>query len=114
MSDMKKKKCHKSWHEMSPGIKILIIFGGIIVIAGFIVLFGFVFMWLWNWIMPNIFGLPAVSYWEGWGILILAYILFHSKHGSGWVGERHRKHKLRRKMQDIENHEPEDLETGKA
>ena len=114
MSDMKKKKMHKGWHAMSPGIKILIIFGGIIGIVGLIAFFGFVFMWLWNWIMPNIFGLPAVSYWEGWGILLLAFILFHSKHGSGWMGEKRRKHKLRRKMEDIENQEPEAGEPEKA
>lgn len=44
--------------------------------AGFAFLFGFVVMLLWNWLMPFLFGLPELTYWQAWGILILAQILF--------------------------------------
>ena len=53
--------------------KVLI--GGIIVIA-LILLFGYITMRLWNWLMPEIFGLGAIHYWQALGLLILAKILF--------------------------------------
>ena len=39
---------------------------------------GWVVMLLWNWLMPDIFGLPSVSYWQAWGLLVLFWILFKS------------------------------------
>jgi len=48
-------------------------------------LLGFVVMWLWNWLMPDIFGLPQLTFWKAWGLVVLAHILFksfpyHDKH----------------------------------
>ena len=31
---------------------------------------------LWNWLMPAIFNLPEINYWQAIGILILSKILF--------------------------------------
>lgn len=31
----------------------------------------------WNWVMPEVFGLPVITYWQAWGIAILADILFN-------------------------------------
>ncbi len=40
-----------------------------------IVLFGWIFgevvMHLWNWLMPMLFGLHAITFWQGIGLLIL-------------------------------------------
>ena len=59
----------------SPGeIAGLIIFG-IFAITGLAILFGFVIMWLWNWIMPEVFGLTTLSYWQAVGLFILLKIL---------------------------------------
>lgn len=33
-------------------------------------------MLLWNWLMPVIFNLPTLNYWQALGLLILAKILF--------------------------------------
>lgn len=52
----------------------IIIFGGIF-ITGLVILFGFVIMWLWNWLMPEIFGLPPLTYWQAVGLFILLKIL---------------------------------------
>jgi hypothetical protein len=38
--------------------------------------FGFLVMWLWNWLMPPIFGLHAINYWKALGLLVLSRILF--------------------------------------
>lgn len=36
-------------------------------------------MWLWNWLMPVIFGLTEITFWQALGINILAGILFRTK-----------------------------------
>lgn len=36
---------------------------------------------LWNWLMPSIFGLPAVTYWQALGLFILSHLLFKSHMG---------------------------------
>ncbi|NLI53299.1 MAG: hypothetical protein GX417_03145 [Clostridiales bacterium] len=38
-------------------------------------LFGNVIMWLWNWLMPSLFGLRTIGFWEGLGLFLLAHIL---------------------------------------
>lgn len=43
---------------------------------GFI--FGYIIMWLWNQLMPEIFGLTTISYWQGIGLFVLARILLGS------------------------------------
>lgn len=39
-------------------------------------IFAFPVMWLWNWIMPDIFGLVTIGYWKAFGIMALCGILF--------------------------------------
>ena len=57
-------------------------------------LFGNVIMWLWNWLMPKLFGLPTIGFWEGLGLFLLAKILFgfSSSGGSGEGDKKHHKH----------------------
>jgi hypothetical protein len=33
---------------------------------------------LWNWLMPEIFGLKAITFLQAWGIVFLTGILFKS------------------------------------
>lgn len=40
------------------------------------VIIGFPIKWLWNWLMPNLFGLPEISFWMALGIALLISILF--------------------------------------
>jgi len=53
----------------------------------FILLFGYGFMLLWNWLMPDVFGLPVLTYWKAVGILVMAKLLFGNFEGKG-----HKKH----------------------
>jgi len=43
-------------------------------------LLGLGLMLLWNWLMPAVFGLPEVTYWQALGLLVLSHILFKSHH----------------------------------
>ena len=68
------------------------------IVAAF--LFGFVVMGLWNWLMPDLFGLKAIGYWQAWGLLALSWILFGGlRHGGHHHGHwRHRMHERWEKM----------------
>lgn len=57
-------------------------------IPAFAALLGFVVMSLWNWLMPALFGLTAITFWQALGLLILSKILF-----GGWKGGHHREHR---------------------
>ena len=60
----------------------------------FLLLFGYGFMLLWNWLMPDTFGLPVLSYWKAVGILVMAKILFGNFEGKGHKKERSKSHKF--------------------
>ncbi len=80
----------KKFRDMRLPLKITIILSGIVVIVGFTFLFGIVVMLLWNWLMPEIFHLPAIGYWQAWGLVLLSHILFKSWGGRHWGPRRHR------------------------
>ena len=39
--------------------------------------------WLWNWLLPPLFGWHTVTFWQALGMLVLCRILFG---GSGFMG----------------------------
>jgi hypothetical protein len=51
-----------------------------------ILVFGSVVMYLWNWLMPALFGLHAISFAQALGLLILGKILFGGLHRGGGRG----------------------------
>jgi uncharacterized membrane protein len=40
------------------------------------VILGYPIMLLWNWLMPEIFGLREITFWQAIGINILCHLLF--------------------------------------
>jgi hypothetical protein len=56
--------------------KVLIVVGSIVVALGFGLLMGFPVMWLWNWLMPVLFGLIKISFWQAVGLTWLCHFLF--------------------------------------
>ena len=90
------------WEDRSLPQKILAGIGFGILGIGLLALLGVVVMLLWNWLMPEIFGLKRLGYWQAWGLLVLCWILFKSW-GFGNDNssvERKRKRQLRRYMQE--------------
>jgi hypothetical protein len=59
----------------------------------FVFLGGFVVQWLWNWLMPDIFGLRTINWWEAFGLLALSRILFggFGRGGGSHGPSRHRR-----------------------
>lgn len=70
----------KAENYVYKGFKILFF-----IILGIAIAFlvGYIVMHLWNWLMPELFGLPQVGYWQAIGILILAKIIFGFGGGDG-------------------------------
>jgi hypothetical protein len=56
---------------------------GIIGFTALAFLFGAVAMWLWNWLMPAIFGLGVITYWQAVGLAVLGRLLFGGMHHGG-------------------------------
>ncbi len=79
---MTEEQKHDGWHqhEHRPGLRGLRIVGmvlaGVVFAAIFALVFGWLVMVLWNWVMPPIFHLGEIGYWQGFGILLLAKIIF--------------------------------------
>ncbi len=78
-------------HEVSgsgPGkvIKVIgMVIMGLIGLTVLALLFGIFVRLLWNALMPGIFGLPEISFWQAVGLVVLAHIFFggdHSHHYS--------------------------------
>lgn len=47
---------------------------GLLMLA--IILIGGPLMILWNWLMPPLFNLPEITFWQACGLQLLATILF--------------------------------------
>jgi hypothetical protein len=46
------------------------------VIALYGILLGLPLQLLWNWLMPIVFNLPTITFWQAMGLNIMASILF--------------------------------------
>lgn len=56
-----------------------LIFIAPLAIAGFalfIALGGVIVQYLWNWLMPALFNVPTLTFWQAFGLLALCRILF--------------------------------------
>jgi hypothetical protein len=48
-----------------------------------VTVFSAVVMGLWNWLMPTLFGLRVITYWQALGVLVFSRILFGRFGGPG-------------------------------
>ncbi|MCX6561770.1 MAG: hypothetical protein NTZ26_14805 [Candidatus Aminicenantes bacterium] len=63
-----------------------LVLGGVALAVLFAFLFGLVVQALWNWLMPGLFGFKTITYWQAFGLVLLAKLLFGSH---GQVHKRH-------------------------
>jgi hypothetical protein len=59
---------------MRSSTELILMLIGILILT--VILFGYPTMLLWNWLMPTIFNLPYITFWQACGINLLASILF--------------------------------------
>ena len=72
------------------------------------VLIAAIVMWLWNAILPELFGFKMITFWQASGLLILSKILFGGFHGGGkkWSEKWKQKH-WQEKMQNMSDEDRE-------
>ncbi|HXN09612.1 MAG TPA: hypothetical protein VN859_00095 [Steroidobacteraceae bacterium] len=84
------------------GLKVLVFLGAALAV------FGYAVMALWNWVLPPVTGLHAISYGQALALLVLARLLFGSfrgrRHG-GW----HWRHRMRARWEQMTPEERERL-----
>lgn len=74
------------------GKKIVLVLLIVTVVA---TVFGLVVMLLWNWLVPDLFNGPVITFWQALGLLVLSKLLL----GGFWrKGGDHWKHKWKHKM----------------
>ena len=64
---------------METVVKILVVIGTAVLIG---LLMSLPVMWLWNWLMPKIFGLITLTFWEALGLTLLCNFLLKSSSSS--------------------------------
>lgn len=95
---------HMGHHRGRFWVGRILGFAVMAIVAAF--LFGFVVMGLWNWLMPELFGLKAIGYWQAWGLLVLSWILFGGLRGAhGHHG--HWRHRMRERWMKMTPEERE-------
>ena len=71
--------------------------------------FGFVVMSLWNWLMPAVFSVHPIGFWQALGLFFLSRILF-----GGFGGDGGRRCSQRRIIERWERMTPEERERFRA
>lgn len=71
-------------------------------------LFGEIVMHLWNWLMPTLFGLKMITFWQGLGLLVLCRILVGGL-GGGSNNHRRRERRLKDRWEHMTPEEREKL-----
>ncbi|MDR2653483.1 MAG: hypothetical protein LBC68_14455 [Prevotellaceae bacterium] len=70
-------------------------------------------MLLWNWLMPTIFKLETITFWQALGLLALARILFGGMIGKRWERKHkhimHHRHFIRNKFMRMSEEERKDF-----
>jgi len=90
---------HKCWSEWSGKAKVGVVTAVVLGIPGIFALCGVVTMALWNALMPQLFRLPSIGFWQALGLLALSHILFKGAGGRA-VRSHWRKRQVWRHMQE--------------
>ncbi len=90
-------------------MKVFII--AIVFLSIFVIGFGAAVLHLWNWLMPSIFGLHTINYWQALGLLGLSWLLFAGPRG--WIGPRmHHRQRMRERWERMTPEEREKFRAG--
>jgi hypothetical protein len=102
---MNSEDLKRNWvrRRVEGGVKIAMF--GIVAVT----VFGFVVKALWNWLMPSLFGLHALTFWQALGLLVLSWILFGGlRGGPGRYGRR----RFRERWEEMTPEQREKLRAG--
>ncbi len=69
-------------------------------------------LYLWNWLMPAIFGLHMITYWQALGLLALSWLLFGGPRLLPRGGGGHWRHRMRERWEQMTPEEQEKFRAG--
>ena len=84
MSDCTAKVMNREICGKGPAkaIKVVgLVLLGLIGVTALAIIFGIFVKFLWNALLPEIFGLPEIGYWQAVGMVVLAHIFFGAHNG---------------------------------
>ncbi|HEU0199167.1 MAG TPA: hypothetical protein VFR86_01915 [Burkholderiaceae bacterium] len=87
------------------GLKF-VVFAAIVVAV-----FGAGVMLLWNWLMPELFGWPAIGFWQALGLLVLSKILLGGFRGR-WGGGMHWRARMMERWEQMTDEERAQFRAG--
>lgn len=100
---MRNTDMQRRWWTFGPKIAVMI--------AAAVVVFGFLVKALWNCLMPSLFGLPTITFWQAFGLFLLSKLLFGGFHGRGFGHNRwHRR--MEERLAKMSPEEREQLRHG--
>jgi hypothetical protein len=79
---------HRWWVKKAVAVVVLVTLAGAAL--------GWLVMALWNWLLPPLFGLSAITFWQGLGLFVLGRLLFGGMRFFGGHHEAHRRHMYER------------------
>ena len=86
-------------------------FGFFLIGIAFVAAFGEIVLHLWNWLMPSLFGLHPITFWQALGIMFLSWILFGRFRGARPYG-RHWRGRMRDRWERMTPEEREQFRQG--
>jgi hypothetical protein len=86
----------------------------LVMVAAVSVLLGFVVEHLWNWLMPGIFGVRTITYWQAVGLFFLSKLLLGGfpRGGGRGRGDRGWKRRMEKRWTGMSEEEREKLRAG--
>lgn len=60
------KNAYEKFGMLCAALAVIIIFS---------LLIAFPIKWLWNGVMPDVFGLPEITFWKAYGMYLLSHLL---------------------------------------
>jgi hypothetical protein len=72
------------WYRVPKWLRIVgMVVGGLAAAVAIGLVFGIFVRELWNWLMPDLFGLKTITYWQAFGIVILGQLIFGGSSSRG-------------------------------
>jgi hypothetical protein len=91
--------------------RILRVLKVIVIVLVAVTVFSFAVLWLWNHLMPAIFGLHAITFWQALGLLVLSKILFGGFRGRPGFA-MHWRHRMMERWEQMTHEEREKFRAG--
>ncbi len=86
-------------------LKFLVLFLVVAPFAIFVV--GEITMHLWNWLMPMLFGIRTLTFWQALGLFLLCRILFGRFGGGGRNARSEMRHRMKERWEQMTPEERE-------